>query len=148
MAGFLMLWIGGILIGGLGSVRQSDTEAATGGSSRGRNLWFYAQLGGGPIGFLGSYLHESFIINAPKEMMIPVSQREDRVALVNRNTAIGHAAEFGTLYCALAGLMNVAVALDAGRRGQGERRERTPSGAVRIRRAHAPEAGSAQEAQS
>ena len=149
MAGFLMLWIGGLLIGGLGSVRQSDTEAASGGPTRGRNLWFYAQLGAGPIAVLSSYLHESFVINAPDEMMIPVSQRDNRVALVNKNTAIGHAAEFGTLYCALAGLMNVAVALDAGRRTTSERRERqASSGGVRIRRATSEEHSSTQEAEA
>ena len=135
MAGFLVLWIGGLLIGGLGSVRSWEPEYSTGGNGQKRNLWFIAQVGAGPIAFIFDQIDKAVIRNAPEEKTIPVSLPNDRVLLVYKDTAIGHAAEFGMLYCALAGLMNVAVALDAGRRSPGERREGSRSSEVRIRRA-------------
>ena len=147
IAGFLVLWIGGLLIGGLGSVRSWEPEYATAGSGPKRNLWFFAQAGAGPIAFVFDQIDRAVIRNAPDEQKIPVSLPKNRVMLVYKDTAIGHAAEFGMLYCALAGLMNVAVALDAGRRGKGERREQQPSGAVRIRRANVQDTNSTQEAQ-
>ena len=80
-------------------------------------------------------------------MKIPISQPQNRVGLIYKDTAIGHASEFGTLFCALAGLLNVAVALDAGRRGQNERRENAPAQAVRIRRASPVQPNTSEEAQ-
>ena len=47
---------------------------------------------------------------------LEVTMPDRTTATIDRHTAIGHALDFGTLFCALAGLMNVAVALDAGRR--------------------------------
>ena len=147
MAGFLLLWIGGLLIGGLGSVRQYDPAEVSGGGRAGRNLWFYAQLGAGPVALVTDQLYQSFILNAPEKMKIPISQPQNRVGLIYKDTAIGHASEFGTLFCALAGLLNVAVALDAGRRGQNERRENAPAQAVRIRRASPVQPNTSEEAQ-
>ena len=95
-----------------------------------RNLWFYAQLGAGPIALGFDQLDRILIREAPESRKIPTSVSNLSTTMVYKHTAIGHAAEFGMLYCALAGLMNFAVALDAGRRGPSERR----NSQVRIRR--------------
>ena len=135
LAGFLVLWIGGLLIGGLGSVRSFEPEYATGGNGPKRNLWFYAQMGAGPIALVFDQLDKRLIREAPDETKIAASLPNQRVTMVPGETAIGHAAEFGMLYCALAGLMNVAIAIDAGRRSAPSRRAAEP---VRIRRSTSP----------
>ena len=55
--------------------------------------------------------------------MIAVTLPDRSTGTISKHTPIGHASVFGTLFCALAGLMNVAVALDAGRRAEPERRK-------------------------
>ena len=130
LAGFLVLWVGGLLIGGLGSVRSWEPEYASGGNGPKRNLWFYAQLGAGPIALGFDQLDRILIREAPESRKFPASLPNRQVTMVYEDTAIGHAAEFGMLFCALAGLMNFAVALDAGRRAPSERR----TNEVRIRR--------------
>lgn len=140
--GFLVLFLGGLLIGGPGSVRMSNPSYSTGGAGKSRNLWFYAQLGAGPIALVFSQIDESILKNAPEESMIPMSTPKGGITTVHENTPIGHAAEFGTLYCALAGLMNVAIALDAGNRSSGDRRsQRRSGGEIRIRRSQSTPSG-------
>ena len=142
LGGFLVLFLGGLLIGGPGSVRMSNPSYSTGGAGKSRNLWFYAQLGAGPIALVFSQIDDSILQNAPEESMIPMSTSKGGITTVHKDTSIGHAAEFGTLYCALAGLMNVAIALDAGNRSSGERRsQRRSGGEVRIRRSPATPSG-------
>ncbi|MCH2160600.1 MAG: hypothetical protein MK085_01870 [Phycisphaerales bacterium] len=131
--GFLVLWMGGLLVGGLGSVRSWEPDYASGGNGAKRNLWFYAQLGAGPIALGFDQLDRILVREAPESKKFVHSippYHLQRTTMAPKATAIGHAADFGMLFCALAGLMNVAVALDAARRGPGERRK----GQVRIRR--------------
>ena len=54
--------------------------------------------------------------------LIEITMHDQTVGTAHRHTAIGHAADFGTLFCALAGLINFAVALDAGGRATPDRR--------------------------
>ena len=122
LAGFLVLWTTGLLVGGLGSVRSWDpayTNPAQGGK---RNLWFIAQAGAGPIAFGFVALDALVIRGAPPEERIEITLHDQSTGSAYRHTAIGHNADFGTLFCALAGLMNFAVALDAGRRPSVDRR--------------------------
>lgn len=124
LLGFALLWGSGLLIGGLGSVRSWNpayTNPATGG---GRNLWFIPQLGAGPIAPIFAALDASLIRNAPDDKRIDITLNAPGkpIGSAYRDTAVGHAADFGTLFCALAGLMNIAVALDAGRRPAEDRR--------------------------
>lgn len=139
LAGFLVLWIGGLLIGGLGSVRSFEPEYATGGNGPKRNLWFYAQMGAGPIALVFDQLDKKLIRETPDENRISASLPNQRITRIPSETAIGHAADFGMLFCSLAGLMNVAIAIDAGRRGPSNRRATEP---VRIRRSTSPAAQS------
>ena len=114
LAGFLVLWFSGLLIGGLGSVRSWDppyTNPAAGGK---RNLWFIAQAAAGPIAFGFAALDASLIRGAEDDELIEITMHDRTIGTAYRFTSIGHAADFGTLFCALAGLMNFAVALDAG----------------------------------
>ena len=139
-AGFLLLWIGGMLIGGPNSVQirnpdysvpggsaraMADTTAeaqvrsgaravASGGSNTGIRLWFLPQAGAGPIAFVTAFLGQAMIPTSGPDL-IEVTMPDRRSGSIDRFTAIGHALAFGTLFCALAGLMNIAVALDAGR---------------------------------
>ena len=54
--------------------------------------------------------------------LIEITMHDQTGGTAHRHTAIGHAADFGTLFCALAGLINFAVALDAGARATPDRR--------------------------
>ncbi len=123
--GFALLWVTGLLVGGLGSVRTWNppyTNPATGGQ---RNLWFIAQIGAGPIAPICAALDASLIRNASGDDLIEITLNAPGrpTGTAYRYTAISHADDLGTLFCALAGLMNVAVALDAGRRRRDDRRE-------------------------
>ena len=141
-AGFLVLWIGGMLIGGPNSVQiRNPNYSVPGGSARamadstaeaqlrrqtgssrgaapassaGIRLWFLPQAGAGPIAFLTAFMNQALIPTKGPDM-IEVTMQDRRTGTVDRFTAIGHALDFGTLFCALAGLMNIAIALDAGR---------------------------------
>jgi hypothetical protein len=134
MLGFLLLWFGGLLIGGFGSVRAWDPAYASGGKGEQRNLWFIAQAGAGPIAFVFDAIDKRTLRAPNHDIAIPISMANGSIGAVHPGTAIGHAAEFGTLFCALAGLMNLAVAIDAGRRTHPERRGPRASKEVRIRR--------------
>jgi len=87
MFGVLFLFLGGVLIGGVDAVdRRNDP------------LWFVAQALCGPIAF-GADLANQRLLSDPKLRL--------------RRKSLSHINEFGTLYAALAGLMNLVVILDA-----------------------------------
>jgi hypothetical protein len=89
MFGVLFLFIGGVLIGGIDCVdRKSD------------RLWFLAQSVCGPIAFATDYLNQTYI------KRLPFPEQYQSIAINKPN-------EMGTLFCALAGLMNLVVILDA-----------------------------------
>lgn len=87
MFGVLFLFLGGVLIGGVDAVdRRNDP------------LWFMAQALCGPIAF-GTDLANQRLLS-------------DRQVRLQRKS-LSHINEFGTLFAALAGLMNLVVILDA-----------------------------------
>lgn len=89
MFGVLFLFIGGVLIGGIDSVdRKND------------HLWFLAQAVCGPIAFGVDFLNQNWLKNMPEP------QQFATIGLNKPN-------EMGTLFSALAGLMNLVVILDA-----------------------------------
>lgn len=108
MAGTLFLFLGGILIGGLDVVdRRND------------RLWFLAQAGCGPIAFVADFANARLLqsgrigelydagsgrLNGPDQP--PVSSL----------SGLSHVNEYGTLFGALAGMMNVIVIMDAATR--------------------------------
>lgn len=86
MAGVLFLFLGGILIGGVDVVDRRNDK-----------LWFFAQAVCGPIAFATDLLNQRFL-----------SSEED----VIERKSVSHVNEIGTLFTALAGLMNLVVILD------------------------------------
>ena len=89
MIGILFLFICGLLVGGVDCVdRKEDT------------LWFIAQVGCGPIVLGADFVNQSVIKKLPEEKRV-------------RTISPTHPNEMGTLFIAMAGLMNVVVMLDA-----------------------------------
>jgi hypothetical protein len=122
LAGFLLLWFGGLLIGGPMSVTLRSPAYSTASGAEEQRLWFLPQAGAGPIAFLTAALGERLMPRGEEDDVIEIAMRDRSIAAISKHTPIGHAADFGTLFCALAGLMNIAIALDAGRRPEPERR--------------------------
>jgi len=89
MFGVLFLVLCGILVGGIDAVDHKQDV-----------LWFIAQVWCGPIVIGVDLLNQVFI--AP----LPIAERASLVGL-------SHANEIGTLFIAMAGLMNFVVMLDA-----------------------------------
>lgn len=89
MLGVMMLIIVGVLVGGVDCVdRKRD------------RLWFLAQSMCGPIAFAADFVNQRFV------QTLPDDDRYKAIALNKPN-------EMGTLFVALAGLMNLVVILDA-----------------------------------
>jgi len=89
MFGVLFLFISGLLVGGLDCVDRKEDS-----------LWFIAQAGCGPIAFAADLINQNVIKKLPEEK---------RLLTVNPT----HPNEIGTLFIAMAGLMNLVVILDA-----------------------------------
>ena len=89
MFGVLFLVIVGVLVGGVDCVDRREAK-----------LWFLAQGLCGPIVFGVDYVNQN---------MIKTQGEEQRLV----TTSLGHVEEMGTLFVALAGLMNLVVMLDA-----------------------------------
>ena len=121
LAGFQLLWLGGLLIGGPMSVALRSPAYSTANGAEERRLWFLPQAGAGPIAFVTAVVGER-LVPTGEDDLIEITMYDGTVGTISRYTPIGHAADFGTLFCALAGLMNLAVAIDAGRRPEPDRR--------------------------
>jgi hypothetical protein len=105
MVGILGLFLGGLLLGGVGVVDRKDN-----------GLWFMAQAGAGPVAFAADWVSTAWVksgsvgemLDAPTPM-VPRSTGSKVSSL--RSVTIVH--EIAILYCSMAGLMNVVVLLDA-----------------------------------
>lgn len=89
MFGILFMFLGGLLIGGFDSVDRREDY-----------LWFLAQMLCGPIAFGADLVNQHYVKG------LPADARMLTVGLNKPN-------EMGTLFTALAGLMNLVVILDA-----------------------------------
>lgn len=89
MFGTFFLITCGLLIGGIDVVDMQRDR-----------LWFIAQAFNGPITFILDFLNQAFLKTAEE-------------ATQARLTSLGNINATGTLYIALAGLMNLVVMLDA-----------------------------------
>lgn len=111
MAGMLLLFFGGLFVGGVDSVdRREDT------------LWFLAQAGCGPLAFAADGANTMLLKSGRIGTLLPAPQGYRQTVVgpgVSDRRGLAHPNEFGTLFIALAGLMNVAVMLDAGFRRVG-----------------------------
>lgn len=88
LIGVVFLVLCGVLVGGIDAVDHKND-----------GLWFIAQVWCGPIVVGVDLMNQAFV--AP----LPISQRATLVGL-------SHANEIGTLFIAMAGLMNFVVLLD------------------------------------
>ena len=91
MIGVLFLFFCGVLVGGIDAVDRLS------GSDR---LWFYAQSLCGPIAFATDFANQNYVKQLPDTDQL-------------RTEGLGRVNEMGTLFIALAGLMNLIVILDA-----------------------------------
>lgn len=105
MVGVLGLFLGGLLLGGVGVVDRKDNS-----------LWFMAQAGAGPVAFAADWVNTAWVksgyvgemLEAPTPM-VPRSTGS-KVSSLRSVTSVH---EIAILYCSMAGLMNVVVLLDA-----------------------------------
>ncbi len=102
MFGVLFLFLGGVLIGGVDSVDRKDDR-----------LWFLAQVLCGPIALVVDYANHATIKRLPDDWVARYEQGDPGVRTQLRRKSLGHVNEMGTLFSALAGLMNLVAILDA-----------------------------------
>lgn len=102
MFGVLFLFLSGVLIGGLDCVdREQDS------------LWFLAQSLCGPIAFVTDLLNPSYPKHLPSNWEMGYLHGDEQVLGQLARIGLNKPNEMGTLFCALAGLMNLVVILDA-----------------------------------
>jgi len=103
-AGVLGLFLAGILIGGVDVVDRTEDS-----------LWFAAQAGTGPIAWVADFANTELVKAGRVGELIEVPSGDPRIPAqpeVSSLKGVARPNEFGTLYGAMAGLMNVAVILD------------------------------------
>jgi hypothetical protein len=105
MAAVLGLFASGLVIGGLDSVDRRED-----------GLWFVMQAGTGPIAFAADWGNTRLIKTGHYGRLVetPPSRLIDRGAQPRVSTlkSITYSNEIGTLFSALAGLLNVSLVLD------------------------------------
>lgn len=102
MFGVLFLFLGGVLIGGLDSVDRRDDR-----------LWFLAQVLCGPLAIVADFANQALVKPMPPDWVDRYRQGDAKVLAGLDAKSLGHVNEMGTLYSALAGLMNLVAILDA-----------------------------------
>ena len=114
--GILGLFLGGLLIGGVDCVDRHENP-----------LWFYAQAGSGPIALAADWANSALLKTGKVGELVETPSSMPRAApmLVSSFKTVTPANEIGTLYCALAGLMNLVVIFDALKRRPLERDDST-----------------------
>ena len=110
--GIAFLWLCGLFIGGVDAVdRTSD------------RLWFIAQAGSGPIAFAVNELNDGLIKSGKVgELIAAPAMRGKEPGRISTSMGIARANEYGILFTALAGLMNMIAILDAATRTRNDRR--------------------------
>ena len=100
MIGVLSLFLGGLIIGGVDVV-----------DSREDRWWFIAQAGAGPLAFAVDAWHQRSLKQAdPPQNATPEWFVNNQPA---RTKSFGHVNEIGSLYAAVAGMMNAIAIIDA-----------------------------------
>lgn len=105
--GILGLFVAGLLLGGIDVVDRREDR-----------VWFLAQAMVGPIAFLADYVHQEHL--KVKEMgpggrlvYRSATPQERRSGGVYASRSVGRMNELGTLYTAIAGMLNLIAILDA-----------------------------------
>lgn len=123
--GVLILFFGGLLVGGIDAVDRKEDH-----------LWFIGQAGAGPIAFGAAIANEQLLKTGRHGELLPAPMPYGGAAspdgarpMISTSKALAHANEFGTFFTFLAGLMNFVVILDAFQRRRdqpdAERRKET-----------------------
>lgn len=106
MAGVLLLFLGGVLVGGVDCVDKDEDR-----------LWFIGQACAGPIAFATAYANDAWLKSGKVGELMPTpppaSGDPNAPKQVSSLKGLAHPNEFGTLFCFLAGLLNLVVILDA-----------------------------------
>ena len=108
MFGVLFLLVTGLLVGGLDCVDRRHDK-----------LWFLAQSLCGPVVFAADYANQSLVQLPPQNwsgdqnLVRRYEQRDPELMESLQRVSLGRVNEMGTLFIALAGLMNLVVILDA-----------------------------------
>jgi hypothetical protein len=108
MAGVLLLFFCGLLVGGIDAVDRRNDK-----------LWFLAQSLCGPISFIADYANQQLVQGPMPDFhrnggaRIAYQERNPELMTLLRREGLGRVNEMGTLFIALAGLMNLVVVLDA-----------------------------------
>ena len=117
LSGVAFLWVSGLLIGGIDSVDRDEDK-----------LWFYAQAGSGPIAFVVDGLNRNLLKSGNMGELIDApnpSGDSANAKQVSSFKSVAQMNEYGTLFTALAGLMNIVALLDAASRKKPVRRTRS-----------------------
>jgi hypothetical protein len=107
MFGVLFLFFSGLLVGGVDSV-----------DSRNDRLWFLAQALCGPIAFAADFANQKIVQTVPMDYRRgsparrAYEQGDEKLLAALDRVGLGRVNEMGTLFIALAGLMNLVVILD------------------------------------
>lgn len=121
-AGVLGLFFGGMFIGGIDVVdRQED------------GVWFLGQALVGPIAFATDYIHQSQF--KVRDQVLGPDPRDPRRAVTRDITrtrrpdenpgnskSLGRMNELGTLFSAIAGMLNLIAVIDAGYHGKARKK--------------------------
>ncbi len=102
MFGVLFLFLGGVLIGGIDVVDRKEDR-----------LWFWAQALCGQIALAVDFTNQTFLKTWPPDGAGRSDERDSKAIAQLGRKGLGRVNEMGTLFCALAGLMNLVVILDA-----------------------------------
>ncbi len=103
MAGVLLLFVTGVLVGGVDCVDRKEDR-----------LWFIGQAACGPLAFATSYANDALLKSGSAAPMIPLPPSAlDPEPKASAFKGLAHANDFGTFLVFLAGLMNACVVLDA-----------------------------------
>ncbi|MBT8484275.1 MAG: hypothetical protein HKO59_14665 [Phycisphaerales bacterium] len=108
MFGVLFLFLAGLLVGGLDCVDRKNDR-----------LWFLAQSLCGPIAFVADFGNQRLVQTEPidwhrdREARRQFLAGDPEIIEPLRRVGLGRVNEMGTLFVALAGLMNLVVILDA-----------------------------------
>jgi len=124
MIAIVGLYIGGLLIGGIDVIDRREDR-----------LWYAAQLMAGPATLAIDSLHQGMKQQTQRKLgqsSFP-NRRPAAYEVSTYTVSVGRVNEMGTLYCALAGLLNLLVIIDLAwiepRRSRGQ----SPSPALRGR---------------
>lgn len=102
MLGVLGLFLSGVLVGGLDCVDRRED-----------GLWFVAQAGAGPIAFLTDALNAGLLKSGKVGTLLPMTAPNGAMLQVSSFKSVGAVNDVGTLFTAMAGLLNVVALLDA-----------------------------------